>query len=131
GGGGLRTAVVPVLPDLGDEEPRAAAVLAREAVDVGADGGPVGVVAELAAVDAGDRAHLGVVAAPDLLECVRYLADGRTRARGVDGEREDVAVAGLGRPGQCVERPADRGRVARLADPLQARDLRLADGRVV
>src|SRR5581483_5306722 len=40
GGDDLRPAVVPVLPDLGDEEPRAAAVLAREAVDVGADGGP-------------------------------------------------------------------------------------------
>ena len=90
---------------------------------------PLGVVVELAAVDAGDRADLGAVAAPDLLQRVGDLADGGARARRLDRQREQVALAALGRLGQRVERGARRAAASRRrADLLEPRDLRLAHG---
>ena len=52
--------------------------------------------ADLPLVDAGDRLDLGPVAAEDLLQRRRDLADRRLGARGVDREREQVAVAAGG-----------------------------------
>ena len=93
GGDDLGAAVVPVLADLGDQHARPAAVLGGEALDVGAQRRPLGVVAELAAVDAGDGADLRVVAAPHLLERIGDLADGGARPRRRDGQLEQVALS--------------------------------------
>src|SRR5262249_25822603 len=87
GGDHLRAAVVPVLPDLRDEDARAAALLGGERGDLAGERLPVGVVLIRGAVDAGDRLDLGLVAAPHLLERRRDLADRRPRARRLDRER--------------------------------------------
>src|SRR5213592_3952746 len=131
GGDHLGAAVVAVLADLGDQHAGAPPVLAGEALDFRAQRLPFLVVGELAAVDAGDGADLGVIAAPDLLERARDLAHRGARAGGVDREREEVPLARLGGAGERVEGRARPGRVARLADALEPRDLGHAHGGVV
>src|SRR5581483_2363012 len=127
----LGAAVVTVLADLPDEEPRATAVLGGELRDFGAEGGPLRVVAVLPAIDAGDGANLRVVATPDLLERAGDLADGRARPGSLHGEREEVPLPRLGRVREGVERRPDLRGVAGLSDPIEPQDLRLADGGVV
>src|SRR5213592_3115267 len=128
GGDHLGAAVVAVLADLGDQHAGAPPVLAGEALDFRAQRLPFLVVGELAAVDAGDGADLGVIVAPDLLDRARDLAHRGTRAGGVDREREEVPLARLGGAGERVEGRARPGRVARLADALEPRDLGQAHG---
>jgi hypothetical protein len=72
-----------------------------------------------------------VVAAEDLLERRRDLADRGARAGGLDRQLEQVALPALRRRRERVERRADLARVARLLDALDAGDLRLAHGAVV
>ena len=85
-------AVVPILPHLGDEEARPAAVIVLERLHEPAHAlHAVGHLPNLPLVDARNRADLGAVPAPHLLEGVRNLADGRLGARGLNGEFEKIA----------------------------------------
>src|SRR5439155_19479498 len=131
GGDHLGAAVVAVLADLGDQDARPPPVLDGELLDVLAEGRPFLVAGELAAVDARDGADLRPVPAPHLLERLRDLAHRGARAGRVDRQLEQVPVSRLGPSGERLERGPHPRRVPRRPDALQARDLRLAHGRVV
>ena len=60
--------------------------------------------ADLPLEHAGDRLDLGAVAAEDLLQRRRNLADRGLGAGGVDRERQQIAVAAVGGARQRVER---------------------------
>src|ERR1051326_8325659 len=64
----LGAAIVAVLPDLRDQHARPATVRVGEAVHFPAERLPFRVAREVAPVDARDRADLGVIPPPDLLE---------------------------------------------------------------
>ena len=90
----LLAAVVAVLADLGDQDARPPAFIGFELGDEllhARDGFRHG--ADLPLVDAGDRLDLRAVAAEHLLQRRRDFAHRRLGARGVDREREQVAVA--------------------------------------
>ncbi|OQB97069.1 MAG: hypothetical protein BWX86_00461 [Verrucomicrobia bacterium ADurb.Bin122] len=131
GGNHLGAAVVSVLTELGDEHARAAALVFLEAGDELANLGDVGVVAELGAVHAGDRADLGLVTAEDHFARVGDFAEGGARLGGGDGELEQVTLAGLGALGDGREGGLDGGFVAVGTELLEALDLRLAHSGVV
>ena len=61
------------------------------------------------------------MAGEDLFERVGDLADRGARARRLDRQRQEIALAALRRLGQRGERGLDAACVARLADPLRAR----------
>ena len=130
-GDDLLAAVVAVLADLGHEDARAAALVVLElggellhALDgVGHPGLPL--------VDARDRLDLGAVAAEHRLQRRGDLADGRLGARGVDREREQVAVTAGGVARQRGERLGDRLAVALALEAGELVDLQRSHGRVV
>src|SRR5262245_15266105 len=127
----LGAAVVPVLAELRDQQPRTSPVRGGEGVDLAPERRPLGVLGELAAIDARDRADLRVVASPDLLERRRYLADGRACPGRLDGEREQVPTAALGGGRERAERRLHARGVTARAHAGEARDLGLADRGVV
>src|SRR5438105_3347241 len=127
----LRAPVVAVLPDLGDQDARTPPVARGEGFDLAPQRRPLLVLGEVAAVDAGDGTDLSMIAPPDLLERRGDLADRRACADGVDRQREEVPLPALRRARERVQRRRDAHRVARRAHASEARDLRLADGRVV
>src|SRR5262249_56237865 len=127
----LGPAVMAVLPDLGHQQAGAPALIVDEAVDLLAHRLPVGVVREVASVDAGDGPDLRLVAAPDALQGVRDLADRGSRPRRLHREPEEVALPRLRTALQRGQRLTDLAPVTRGADALQPADLRLAHRRVV
>src|SRR5262245_2528820 len=131
GGDHLGAAVVTVLTDLGDQDARAAAVLAQEAIDLLPHRGPVGVVAEVTAIDSRDGPDLGLVATPHLLERLRDLAHRGARACRLHRELEEIPLPGFRAALECGQALLDLPRVARCANAPEARHLRLAHGRVV
>src|SRR5262249_36108940 len=120
-----------VLPDLRDQQPRAAAVRVRESRDVPPERLPLRVVVELPTVHSGDGPDLRLVTSPHALERGGDLTDGGTRAGGLDRQREQVAVSRPGGSGERAERLLDPTGVARRADASEPGDLRVANGRVV
>src|SRR5438094_5016774 len=100
GGDHLGAAVVAVLADLGDQHAGAPPVLAGEALDFRAQRLPFLVVGELAAVDAGDGAALGVIAAPDLLERARNPTHCGTNEAVVEPNLREVSRAPSDRVGE-------------------------------
>ena len=119
-------AVVTVLPDLGDEDARLAAFVLRKgarhalhALDRARAG--------LLAVDARDGLHIRAVAAENLLERVRDLADRRLGARGLDRQSQQIAATRRA-VRQRLKRLRDRRRIAFGAQPPQLLDLLLAHG---
>src|SRR5262249_30411628 len=127
----LGAAIVAVLPDLGDQQPRAAAVRVREARDVAPERLPLRVVVELSTVHSGDGPDLRLVPSPHALQRGGDLTDGGARASGLDREGGQVAVARLGGSGERAERLLDPTGIARRADASEPGDLRVAHGRVV
>ena len=85
--------------------PSSASKSARRALQHALDG--VG-HADLPLVDAGDGLDLGPVAAEDLFQRRRDLADRGLGARGVDGERQQIAVAAGGAARQRASASATR-----------------------
>ena len=116
----LLPAVVAVLPDLGDEDARAAPFVLLEVGDELEHARDGFVHADLPLVDAGQRFDLGAVPPIDLLQRGRNLADRRLGARRVDRERQQVAVAAVGRARQRGERVLDRLGVALLSSAARA-----------
>src|SRR5204862_3547778 len=115
---------VAVLAHLRDQDAWPATLLRRERVGQLADFAQTRrAFTHLSTIHARDRADRGLVTAPHALERAADLADAGAGARGVDREREQVALAGLRRRGQRVERRAQFGLVAALAQLLQALDL--------
>src|SRR5688572_4240243 len=90
----FRAAIMAVLPELGDENARTAALFAREALDLALQFVPSVVFLERGAIDSGDALRVRPVAAPDLLHCHAHLPDGRARADGPDREIEQVPGTG-------------------------------------
>src|SRR5262245_18638092 len=131
GGDHLGAAVVTILADLGDQDARAAAVVAQEAIDLLPHRGPLGIVAEVTAIDTRDGPDLGLVAPPHLLERLRDLAHRGARARRLHREPEKIPLPGLGAALERRQGLLDLPCVARAANPPEARHLRLAHGRVV
>ena len=108
----LGAAVVPILTELDHQDAGPAALGLGEERGLAADG-LEGVVLRIGrAVDAGDRAHGRPVAGERGLHRVRDLAHRRTRADGLDGEREQVAV-----PACAFGQPFERGLAGRLVPP--------------
>ena len=128
----LLAAVVAVLADLGDQDARPAAFVGLELGDEllhPRDGFRHG--ADLPLVDAGDRLDLGAVPAEHLLQRRRDFAHRRLGARGVDGEREQVAVATGGVARQRRQRLRDRLRIALALEAAKLVDLQLPHRRIV
>ena len=71
------------------------------------------------------------MAAENLFQRQRYLADGRFGPRGVDGERQQIAVAAGGIAGERGQRFRDGLRIAFALEPRQLVDLQLAHRAVV
>ena len=117
GGDHLLAAVVAVLAHLGDQDARAAALGRCEGLDQVAGMADAHGLPHLLGVDAGDRADLGDVAAPDLLQRRGDLADRGACPGRLDGQFEQVALAGLGAAGERVQgaAAARAGRARRAA----------------
>ena len=122
---------IPRRCNLGDEDARAAALVLFEFGDAFLHIRHGVRHANLPPVDAGDRFDLGLVAAKNLLQRQRYLADRGPRASRIDGEREQVAVAARGVPRQRAKRVCDGLRIALALEPRQLVDLQLPYGGVV
>ncbi len=90
GGDHLGAAVVPVLAHL-DQHARPAALGLGEGLDLALDRREFRVALIGRAVDARERAHLGLVASEYLLHGVRYLPHRCAGARGLDRRRQQVA----------------------------------------
>ena len=71
------------------------------------------------------------MAAEHLFQRQRNFADGRLRARRIDGEREQIAVAAVGGARERIERVLQRRRIALGFQPLQLLDLLRAHGGIV
>jgi len=130
-GDDLLAAVVPVLPDLRDEDAGPRAMVLREARRHAADARDGRTVARGTPVHARDELRHRGVAAPGGLERRRDLADRRMGPAGVHGERQEVAGAVPGRAGQRRQRSGDAGRVALRPEPGELGQLRLAHRRIV
>ena len=127
----LLPTVVAVLPDLGDEDARTAALVGlerRNQLQHTRNG--VG-HADLPLVDARERLDLGAVAPEHFFQRHRDFADGRLGARRLDRERQQVAVAAVCRARQCRERLLDRLRIALGFQPRELVELQRPHRRVV
>ena len=101
----LLAAIVAVLADLGDQDARPPALVGfelRDLLEHALDRFRHG--AGLPFVDARDRLDRGDMAAKDLFQRQRDFADRGLGARGLDGEREEIAVTSRGRTGEGIER---------------------------
>ena len=131
------TAVVPVLPQLGDHHARAAALLGGESGDIGFEGVPVfhGVSVAVVGVigggiHAGHFVRIGAVAAKGFFQSVAHLAYGGAQPHGGDAQLQQIAFVPGGKC-QRVERGLHGGAVAAGAYLLEAGDLAFAYGDVV
>ena len=106
-GDDLLAAVVTVLADLGDEDPRLSAVIDGELLDERPHLGDVGRVADLLAVHAANRTDRRRVAAEHRLHRRRDLADRRVGSGGGDRQGQQV-VPGVA--SRARRRPAGRRR---------------------
>src|SRR5579875_898254 len=122
----LGAAVMAVLAELDDEEPRPPPLLLGEGLDLLAHPAEALVALIGRAVDAGDAANGGAVAGEDALERLRDLAHRGARPRRLDGELEEIARLAGGRGGEGLEGRAAARLVAARAHLAQAMDLRLA-----
>ena len=127
----LLPAIVTVLADLGDQQPRSAALRRFERLDRNAHPFDRAGHADLPLVDAGDRFDLGAVTSVHLLQRRGNLPDGGLGAGGVDGQRQQIAVAAIGGAGECIERLLEHGRVALGLEPLELVELHVHDGGIV
>ena len=99
----LLAAVVAILTDLGDQDARAAPVIALEVLDEPLHlAESTGHRTRLRSIDARYSANLGAMAAEDHFQRIGNLADRRFRTRGLDREIEQVGAA-LSALGQRVE----------------------------
>ena len=125
----LLAAVVAVLADLGDENARPAALGFLEGIDQRLHFfDPVGHGGRLPLVDAGDGFDFGAVPPEHLFHRVGNLADGGLGARGIDRQRQQIAVAFAGAAGQRRQRVVDVLLVALASQPRQLVDLQPPHG---
>src|SRR5690606_19933033 len=117
----LLAPVMPVLADLGDQNARAAPVVALEAFDESLHfAESAGHGTRLRSIDARYRADFGAMTSENHLQRIRDLADRCLRPRSLDSEVEQIGIAV--RPlGQRDERG---GYDCRIALALEARELR-------
>ncbi len=132
GGHHLGTPVMAVLAELGDHDARATAFFLGELGDIGLDLSPSFPDLDDAAVDTGDRLRCWRGSGRRRpFQRIGHLTDRGTQADGLDGQVEQVAFAGFGGCGQCVQRGFDGSLIARGPDCWQAGDLGFAHGVVV
>ena len=130
GGDHLGAAVVAVLAHLDDQHTGSAALCLGKGLHVALDPGETFVAVIGRAVDAGERADLGAVAAEHVLHRHADLSHGRARPRGFDrGFQKVPALARAAR--DLGQRRVAGGLVAGGADGFQAGDLARADLHVV
>src|SRR5208282_6506929 len=91
GGDHMGAAVVAVLAQFYHQQTRAAALVAGQGLDLLAHPGEALVALVLRAIDARDRTDDGAVAGEHPLERVRDFANAGAGARGLDGERQEIA----------------------------------------
>src|SRR6266436_5324121 len=104
----LLAAVVAVLADLGDQDARPAALGILERVDQRLHFfDPVGHGGRLPLVDAGDGFDFGAVTPENFFHRIGYFPDGGFGARGIDRQRQQIAVALAGAAGQRRQRVVD------------------------
>ena len=131
GGDHLGPPIVAVLAELDHQHARPAAVIGGKVSGFGLDRGEARITVIGGAIDPGNGADLGPIAAEGAFQGLGSLAHGSTRPARLDGQGQQIALAALRGQRQRRQGRLAGGFVALCAQFLEACDLGVAHGVVI